>query len=216
MLRQPGKPYPDSVKEKARELRRQGHSLSEISRRLGVGAESAGIWCAGIPAPRQGESWQHYEQVRQGWIDGLSAGAIARPLPITRSAVIGVIKRARDRGEAWARLRPEPVKIVRKRPKRAHKPAPAPPIAAAPTPRAPAKAERPAKRIVDMKATVPDTLNVALVDLGPNQCKAVTDPTRWAQRFCGHPIKEGSVYCEGHHVLHHEGGRQQKQKAAQR
>lgn len=43
-----------------------------------------------------------------------------------------------------------------------------------------------------------DVINVPFVQLQAWQCKAVTDPTRFAQRCCGAMRVPGSPYCEAH------------------
>jgi len=43
-----------------------------------------------------------------------------------------------------------------------------------------------------------DPLNVPLLELQAFQCRAVTDPTRFAQRFCGHMRVEGRAWCAAH------------------
>ena len=43
-----------------------------------------------------------------------------------------------------------------------------------------------------------EALNVPFGELQPYMCRAVTDPTRFAQRFCGHVRADASPYCETH------------------
>lgn len=45
------------------------------------------------------------------------------------------------------------------------------------------------------------SLDIRLVDLEPMQCRfaCVRADDEW--RFCGHPVKAGSTYCESHHSL---------------
>ena len=45
-----------------------------------------------------------------------------------------------------------------------------------------------------------EALNVPFVELQPFMCRAVTDPTRFEQRFCGHVRADASPYCETHAV----------------
>lgn len=49
---------------------------------------------------------------------------------------------------------------------------------------------------------VVESLNVPFLEIQHFQCKAVTDDTRFAQRFCGHFRAEGSVYCAAHAALY--------------
>jgi hypothetical protein len=45
-----------------------------------------------------------------------------------------------------------------------------------------------------------EALHVPFVELQAFQCRAVTDPTRFEQRFCGHVRADASPYCETHAV----------------
>jgi hypothetical protein len=61
---------------------------------------------------------------------------------------------------------------------------------------------RPATVKAKPQALVPsveaEALNVPLLELQAFQCRAVTDDTRFAQRFCGHVRGDASPYCETH------------------
>jgi hypothetical protein len=54
------------------------------------------------------------------------------------------------------------------------------------------------RKPVDREAIVGDPLNVPLLELQAFQCRAVTDDTRFAQRFCGHMRVEGRAWCAAH------------------
>jgi len=205
--------YPESMKERAREMRRKGYRCDEIAAAVGICRSTVTKWTRGL-APQILEH-RSIAEVREGWIAGRSATEIARDLKTTRNAVLGIVHRARERGELWAHTRAPARSVVRMRPKRKRPPAPPRAPVAAPaivTPLAPHKVH-PRTRIAAMSSQALPSLNLSLADLGPRQCQAVTDDTRWAQRYCGHPKREGSVYCEGHHALHHVGG-QARDKAA--
>jgi len=57
----------------------------------------------------------------------------------------------------------------------------------------------PFERALDAAVAV-EPLNVPFGELQPFMCRAVTDPTRFAQRFCGHVRAGASPYCETHAV----------------
>lgn len=127
------------------------------------------------------------EFARARWEAGDTAAAIARALcGVTRNAVIGKLNRLgvfRDtpvRSPGRRAANPNKIKGARLartyESKRMEKPLPPAPIA---------------------------PLNIPFLDREPYQCRAITDPTRFAQKVCGHPTHEGSVYCQWHNALHH-------------
>jgi hypothetical protein len=54
-----------------------------------------------------------------------------------------------------------------------------------------------------------EALNVPFVELQPFMCRAVTDPTRFEQKFCGQVRGDGSPYCAVHAALHRGEQREQ-------
>lgn len=125
------------------------------------------------------------------WGEGKSASEIADSLWFlhgvnkSRNAVIGVLHRAKVPKRTQQAL----ANHVSKRQRADHqwrKPAP--------------KRARITKEIAAMIQPIDPapSLNVALGDLRENQCHAVTDATRWQQRYCGQPAVFGCSYCSGH------------------
>lgn len=128
--------------------------------------------------------------LRTYWAEGFSGAEIARLLGgVSRSAVIGKIHRLGLAG------RSNPGSDARKEgrcdgPKRI---------------RQPTRAYRRPK-LKKQPPQAPETvqpLQIPLIDLRANQCRAVTDTTPWEQRFCGHPVAFGSPYCASHYVRFH-------------
>lgn len=127
--------------------------------------------------------------LRRLWAEGLSASQIARQLTqTTRNAVIGKVHRIGLAGRASPARPPKTKGALRRRARvympgcdvRPPIPLPAPPIVLQPS------------------------LNVPLDKREAGQCGAVTDSTRFAQRYCGQPVTAGSLYCAEHHRLHYQ------------
>lgn len=115
--------------------------------------------------------------LRDYWAAGFSGAQIAKLLGgVTRNAVIGKVHRL---GLATRAIPAGATKKPKQRPSRAFR-------------KYKSKAQ---------PAFAPETiapLQIPLIDLRANQCRAVTDTTKWEQRFCGHPVAFGSPYCGGH------------------
>ncbi len=134
------------------------------------------------------------------WLDGLSASQIAKALGTGRSrnAVIGRVHRhglpmRLDPKRSYKKNRRAPyIKPTRKV---IYTPVSQPARVRAPTinPKAP--------KVRDPVALV-ESLNVPFLELQAFQCKAVTDDTRYAQKFCGHFRANDSVYCAAHAALY--------------
>lgn len=45
------------------------------------------------------------------------------------------------------------------------------------------------------------SLNIPFLDVEFDQCPAITDSTRAAQRCCGHPVDERGTYCSQHRAI---------------
>jgi len=142
-------------------------------------------------------SWtdERVEQLKQMWIDGLSASQIAARLGgVTRNAVIGKVHRLGLSG------RGAPTRVTRRRPS---------------TPRAPrAQTSNPAPRreTASKKAAVapapePEELELLsdpstqanLLELNEQTCKwPIGDPGDENFHFCGRRTAPGLPYCAGH------------------
>ena len=129
---------------------------------------------------------------------GKSSSEIARALVeqtglrLTRNSVIGRLYRIGLIGRTSPAGRPHR--------SRQSKP-PKPRIGRIYTPVATARVRAPIvnpRKPVDREAVVGDPLNVPLLELQAFQCRAVTDDTRFAQRFCGHMRVEGRAWCAAH------------------
>lgn len=44
-------------------------------------------------------------------------------------------------------------------------------------------------------------LNIPFLDVRSGECRAITDSTRDAQRWCGHPVDERGTYCSQHRAI---------------
>jgi len=115
--------------------------------------------------------------VRQSWAEGRSAREIAETLiGRTRNAVIGIIHRRLEPRREKAPSKPRPPRQSRavfRKPK--------------------------FSKARPMRAPEPvASLSIPLVDLRADQCHAITDATRFEQKYCGHPVQDGSCYCAGH------------------
>lgn len=128
--------------------------------------------------------------LRQCWAEGLSAREIANAVGRTRSAVCGMAYRLKlSHPETQRRASmPRVPRHVRTRP--------------------PVRRMPKFNKVRHMEKLAPvDPLNIPFLETAPGQCRAVTDPTRFEQRCCGHPTTERGVYCPAHEALHHEGSR---------
>lgn len=121
------------------------------------------------------------------WGEGYSATEIAKAVKArhgiskSRNAIIGKIHRAGLAGRTTPSRPPASLRATankrRNPPQRSQKRSqPLPPEPPAPC----------------------EPLNIPLASLESNQCHAVTDATRWAQRYCGQPVAFGCSYCSGH------------------
>jgi hypothetical protein len=135
----------------------------------------------------------------QLWAEGFSASETARALQTKRSrnAIIGKLHRLGALVNARKTL------IVRNRAERIHEPKPRRVTTGRtvflPTP-VPARTKAPVTVAAKpaRAASAVESLNVSLLELQTFQCRAVTDATRFAQRFCGHLRADGSQYCAAH------------------
>lgn len=132
-----------------------------------------------------------YALVEREWTAGLSASQISAKLAQdlnvqkTRNAVIGQIHRRglqrRIDPHSNGSARTEKVRRARRtRPVMVRAERPAPPAAPIPV----------------------EPLHIPFLERETYQCRAITDPTRYAQKVCGHPIEGTGVYCRWHHSLH--------------
>lgn len=144
--------------------------------------------------PRWIEGWpdEQIDQLRKLWGEGFSATQIAKQLNgvfnthRTRNAVIGKVNRlglcAR---QVPARPAKRSVRVMREK-------------ARSLGPVAPRFKPEPVKR---SSIVPPPSRNVSLNDRKPFECAAVTDSTRFEQRYCAHPTKTGSAYCPDHDAM---------------
>lgn len=128
------------------------------------------------------------------WGEGKSGSEIARAvyeqhgLRKSRNAVIGVVHRARlpKRSIATtsrAQRRANGSASATKRQRRFN-PGPKSKVKPMPEPKP--------------HAAEPESRAVPLAMLGAFECHWVTDPTRFEQRYCGHPVVLGAKYCPHH------------------
>lgn len=180
----------------------RGYSKRAIAGRLGVSVDILYKWFPSPLKARTNVAPNNIDLIREMWSEGASGTQIAAVLKCSRNAVIGVVFRARQRGEAWAETRRErDITQTKKaiRVGREKRRAVFTPVAQAARVRAPTiNPNRPKREPVP----VVESLNVPFLELQHFQCKAVTDDTRFAQRFCGHFRAEGSVYCAAHAALY--------------
>lgn len=128
--------------------------------------------------------------LRKGWDDGLSGSEIAK------QRLAGVFTRAAVVGKAWrlglakrGRVNPPRPKATRSSRNTRH-------------------STKHRKEPVVTKPEPVEPLNIAFLETRPNQCRAITDATRYAQRCCGHPVAaEGEPYCPAHKALHWQKGK---------
>jgi hypothetical protein len=82
---------PDARRERARELRRAGHTLVQIKAELHVGSDQLGVWVRDIPIPpsnrRRHAKDEHRERARELRSQGLSVPVIAKTVGVARSSV---------------------------------------------------------------------------------------------------------------------------------
>lgn len=140
-----------------------------------------------MPTPWPGAD---IETLRQRWAEGISAREIGYEIGRSRSAVCGMAYRLKlSHVETQRRaLMPRVPRHVRTRP----------PVRRLPK----------FNKVRHMEKLAPvEPLNIPFLETAPGQCKAVTDPTRFEQRCCGHPVNERGVYCPAHEALHYEASR---------
>jgi predicted transcriptional regulator len=81
----------DPRRERARELRRAGHTLAQIKAELRVGSDQLRAWVRDIPAPannhRARAKDEHRARARELRVEGLSVPTIAKTLGVARSTV---------------------------------------------------------------------------------------------------------------------------------
>jgi hypothetical protein len=136
---------------------------------------------------------------------GASASAIAGVLRLTRNMVIGLIDRARRRGDPRAALQREPRRGARAgaprapRPLQPRKPA-RPKPAKAVKPAAPAKAARPVLPVLPAGPFVEPT-GVSLLEASAAGCRWVVGHDNKGALFCDAPRLAGARYawCPGHY-----------------
>lgn len=148
-------------------------------------------------------AWTHeeLELAKSLWAKGHSGGEIAKTLGrgYTRSAVIGKLNRLlllKKEGSKGPSLRPS-----RAKPKQ-------PRVPSAPKPKS-----KPAKPFIIFKKRntqypervydpgpidVPPSLKLTLMERRDFQCAYITDEPHL---YCGHPVKAGKRYCEGHYKI---------------
>lgn len=156
---------------------------------------------------RSSQPWtdEEDEALRRLWAEGWSAAQIAKALGTgrTRNSVIGRAHRKRFP------LRADPHRSYQKNRRAPHlNPHRRKDDGVRVTGRcyqSPSKVKRQiAKAAPKLRQRVEpvEPLNVPFAELQAFQCKAVTDDTRFAQRFCGHVREDGSPYCEAHAALY--------------
>jgi hypothetical protein len=133
------------------------------------------------------------EFAREHWLQGFAAAEIAKLLgDVTRNAVIGRLHRIgchREEGVSPRAPRTPKSPSVRR----------AAMLNRLKGARITAKYE---SRRMETPLPIP-SLDVAFLDREQGQCRAITDPTRYRQKCCGHPVAgELDVYCEGHKALY--------------
>jgi hypothetical protein len=115
---------------------------------------------------------------------GRSAAEIASEIGATRSAVLGAMKRDRERkrGErqaAQARQRSAPI-----------------PLPAEPCPSLP---------LFESAWGVPESRRVPFLDAGPRQCRYIDDDSADEPTCCGAPTVRIGSYCAGHRAIVYSG-----------
>lgn len=142
--------------------------------------------------------------------EGQSSGEVAKRIGATRNQVIGKVYR----GE-WTSQRSEAVKMVHKlnAVARAGKASREAGAAKPKAPKAPRRLKIAGNGAIFKASTscaplpTPEASLAALnensrqltcFELTPSTCKYGTHEDEHGHRFCGHPVKEGSPYCDGH------------------
>ena len=134
------------------------------------------------------------------WREGFSGGQIASALgahgvKVSRNSVLGKLFRM---GLVGASTIKRDTSLVSKRNGRMRAQAKElRKLVACEKPRAATVKASPFERALDAAVAV-EPLNVPFVELQAFQCRAVTDDTRFAQRFCGHMRVEGRAWCAAH------------------
>lgn len=140
------------------------------------------------------------------WQAGHSGGEIGMTLKLSRSAVIGVVSRARAAGDARAERkernrksslqsgyhgRPRVPRIAKPKTPKAKKP------------KTKSGVKPPRIRVIAIAPGAAPSLNLRLTDLpDKGACKFSTTPHDTTEhRFCGHPAKEGEPYCPAHRAI---------------
>lgn len=144
-----------------------------------------------IPRLNNTGTWsqERTAQLCQLWSEGLSAAQIAKRLGggISRCAVIGRARRLGLPGRPNNQPRPRPNGYTRKQCRRRK----AKVFGAA----APARAE-----FLVTPSGMPAPLNINFANLKLNQCRYPNGEGS-DMKFCGHPQRHGSSYCQSHHSV---------------
>ena len=165
------------------------------------------------------------ETLKKLWADGLSASQIAKQLGgVTRNAVIGKVHRLGLSGRATPSRPTRRAPTPRPAAARASKPAAAPSAAKpaiAKKPSAPSQPrivkevapELPAEPVEAKRLENGEYATV--LTLREGMCKwPIGDPANGEFRFCGHPVKPGSTYCEAHSAQAYQPQTRRKRKPA--
>lgn len=145
-------------------------------------------------------SWTDAEldTLKTMWVDGHSATQIAKAMgSVTRSAVLGKIKRLKDSGDFEVRERK--VNPTLGAPTKISKPAPKPTPKPAPKPKAPLlpASEFPTEGNVDGMLK-PVSFDKGLIELERLDCRWIVSGEGESAFFCANAQTAGSSYCEYH------------------
>lgn len=130
------------------------------------------------------------------WMTNMTSSEVAKKTGMTRSAVMGIVYRARLGGLIMPRARDKPVKTEKSD-------APKPVVKRQPQKLAPKKKEEPPpKPVVEVRLPPPPPspppTGIPFIQLNSNTCKfAISGRTGRSYMFCGEPVDRKS-YCKKH------------------
>lgn len=136
------------------------------------------------------------------WNEGTSSGAIAAQLTLSRSAVMGIVHRAKRMGKIKRAPRQKPTVTAVGKPTPAPSPSPRtkPTLAVVSILREP---EMPKKPAPPPPPQLPLHQPKTITQLGPFDCRWI----RPDKKYCGHPAKSARTpWCEEHYgLVYHRG-----------